>query len=748
MRPLLRALALVAVMSTAALAQSVSERQQIENVAAFARLYGAARYFYPSDAAAALDWDRLAILGVDRVRLARDRSALQSALREIFTPLGPGIEVAPTLATRKQDTLPDASLVGWRYRGAGMSAIQGPYTATRTNRVTASSTSPSAQAAILSRLVTPDDSLRGRAIRLRGQLRVTQSGSAGWVGFWLRVDRPDRQMGFFDNMSSHPARDSVWREYSIEGTIASDATAIAFGALAIGGNAGDVDAIELAVRSTSGEWIPLPLADAGFEDARAKEWMMMVDRHPIEFQRMTDGAVEGHRFLHLGPRPVVQTPTDLFEAPIAGAFADVDLGSGLKARVALALTDAEAKEQSAALQKLLGDVKSAPNPSGHDDETVRLADVVVAWNVFRHFYPYFDETRVDWDARLRPQLETAFRAQSELTSHLASLRTLVADAQDGHGSVSEPSMSRGRAMLPVQFRVIEKKLVVTASGTPDVHVGDVVAAIDGAKAMDREAAEAKLSSGSPQWRDARAASALGGCAFGKDVKLTLESAPAREIALPCTATRPTPEARPDSIVEIEPGTWYVDLTRVKTAELLAKRDELARAKGVVFDVRGYPTEAGAAILPYLIDSVDTENWMHVAEIVGPFGQNDGWVGFTWHLRPAKPHIGGTRVFLTDGRAISYAESVMGYVGDMKLGTIIGATTAATNGNVAMFAVPSGFRIGFTGMRVTRHDGKTPYHMVGTTPDIPLAPTIAGLRAGKDELLQRAISVVRDSKPVL
>jgi hypothetical protein len=90
---------------------------------------------------------------------------------------------------------------------------------------------------------------------------------------------------------------------------------------------------------------------------------------------------------------------------------------------------------------------------------------------------------------------------------------------------------------------------------------------------------------------------------------------------------------------------------------------------------------------------------------------------------------------------------MGYVGDFKLGTIIGGTTAATNGNVAMFTVPSGFRIGFTGMRVTRHDGASQYHMVGVPPDIPLAPTIAGLRAGKDELLTRALSVIRDSKPV-
>jgi hypothetical protein len=38
--------------------------------------------------------------------------------------------------------------------------------------------------------------------------------------------------------------------------------------------------------------------------------------------------------------------------------------------------------------------------SGRSEMDVRLADVVVAWNVFRHFYPYWTEAQVDWDGRL------------------------------------------------------------------------------------------------------------------------------------------------------------------------------------------------------------------------------------------------------------------------------------------------------------------------------------------------------------
>jgi C-terminal processing protease CtpA/Prc len=108
--------------------------------------------------------------------------------------------------------------------------------------------------------------------------------------------------------------------------------------------------------------------------------------------------------------------------------------------------------------------------------------------------------------------------------------------------------------------------------------------------------------------------------------------------------------------------------------------------------------------------------MHIANIVGPFGRISGWQSFGWHLTPASPHLGGRRVFLTDARAISYSESVMGYVADLKLATIIGSATAGANGGAATFTVPSGYSTRFTGMRVTGHDGKAQHHLVGVKPE--------------------------------
>jgi hypothetical protein len=375
---------------------------------------------------------------------------------------------------------------------------------------------------------------------------------------------------------------------------------------------------------------------------------------------------------------------------------------------------------------------------------VRLADVVVAWNVFRHFYPYFTETGVDWDSRLRPNLQIAQRADSGRAAHRNVLRALVADARDGHGRVNDPSVARGTS--PIQLRLVDGKPVVIASAEPEVRVGAVVTTINGASAIDRAAVEARLASGSNQWKNWRAMQEIIDCRPGSSVRLSLEYPlrPVSTVEIKCAATRPPREQRPDSIKELEAGIWYVDVTRTQMAAITPILPKLASARGVIFDLRGYPTDAGIGVLPYLIAQPESARWMHVAWITRHFGEVAGWDRIGWNLKPLEPRIAAHRVWLTDGRAISYAESVMGYVRDEKLGTIIGGNTAGTNGNVASFDVPGGFSVVFTGMRVTRHDGQSPFHIEGVKPDIAIEPTLMGLRAGRDEVLDRALAHLRSA----
>jgi C-terminal processing protease CtpA/Prc len=71
---------------------------------------------------------------------------------------------------------------------------------------------------------------------------------------------------------------------------------------------------------------------------------------------------------------------------------------------------------------------------------------------------------------------------------------------------------------------------------------------------------------------------------------------------------------------------------------------------------------------------------------------------------------------------------------------VGSPSAGTNGDVQTFYTPSGFRIAFTGLSVTRHDGVTPFHLQGVTPDVAISPTLEDIRAGRDVVLEQAMKL--------
>lgn len=77
---------------------------------------------------------------------------------------------------------------------------------------------------------------RGKVVRLRGCLRVNAATAADRAQLWMRVDRPNKQRGFFDNVNDRPVRDAAWASYDIVGDVAADAESIYFGLIVIGGS--------------------------------------------------------------------------------------------------------------------------------------------------------------------------------------------------------------------------------------------------------------------------------------------------------------------------------------------------------------------------------------------------------------------------------------------------------------------------------------------------------------------------------
>jgi C-terminal processing protease CtpA/Prc len=433
------------------------------------------------------------------------------------------------------------------------------------------------------------------------------------------------------------------------------------------------------------------------------------------------------------------------EPPDPAKPLEADLGGGVSCRVPLALY-ADARGTYPAAKVAPAANRPGPArlfPTGNDRAT-RLAAVALAWNVFQHFYPYFDVVKTDWPEALRRALRAAATDRDE-QAFLNTLRRLTAALHDGHGRVTLRGFRYQETYRPaLQWDWVEDRLVVLAGSTGGLKPGDVVAKIDGLPTAAALAAQEELvSSSTSQYRRFIALQELALGARGSVLTLEVRSAEGKTRTVKLPRTVPFDEyqeKRPDKIAELKKGTLYVDLDRITEEEFRQAVPKLAKATGIIFDLRGYPRRSGLAAINHLIDKpVNSGRW-HIPIVTHPDRKNMQFAFSDWKVFPQPPRFKARVAFVTDGRAISAAETFLGIIEKHRLADIVGAPTAGTNGNINPFTVPGGYRITWTGMKVLKQDGAR-HHGVGVLPTVTARRTLRGVAAGRDEQLERAIELV-------
>ena len=343
------------------------------------------------------------------------------------------------------------------------------------------------------------------------------------------------------------------------------------------------------------------------------------------------------------------------------------------------------------------------------------------------------------------------------TDFFKTVERLVASLQDGHGGVLltnrlPPShYALKYASPPVSFDWVGDSIVVTAidQDVDDrLKVGDEITEIEGRSIEANIASfQDRISAASAGQRRLATLTRLitgpKGSTFS--FKARSQTAEEKEISLARTANASTlsslREPRPEQGAEVAAGVLYMDLTR-KSGMREFKRllPSLANSDGIVFDVRGYAGFEYRNVISYLIDEpVNSPQW-NMPLIVRPDRRDMEFTISHWKVKPKAPRLTQNIAFITDKRAISASETLLGIVEHYKLGEIVGEPTAGTNGDVNPFTVPCGFTITWTGLRVLKHDGSQ-HHGVGIQPTIPVSRTIEGIAAGKDEFLERAVDVL-------
>lgn len=387
----------------------------------------------------------------------------------------------------------------------------------------------------------------------------------------------------------------------------------------------------------------------------------------------------------------------------------------------------------------------------------RLLALFRFWNAIHHFFPYKHLLDRSWDDVLLDHLPH-FAREGDAEDYALCVSRLAAETCDTHAFVNAAALRRylGTHGPPVYVREIQGESVVThlldlraaggsrpAGDTGDIAVGDVVVAVDGEPAVARRARLAPLLAAStPQalrWRLDRVL--LTGAEDSPTILTVRGAAGAvRDVTLARSVPWPQRPRRTLPVFGVLPeGVGYVDLERLTVPQVDEAFDLVRDTPALIFDLRGYPNGTAWPIAPRLTATEVVTARFRTVELHRPDVERRGERHDHQTAAPSpKWRYAGRVAVLINEEAISQSEHTCLFLEAAADVTFIGSPTNGANGNVTNVVLPGGVSVGFSGMEVTHADGRQ-LQRLGIQPHIRVEPTIAGVRAGRDEELEAAIA---------
>ncbi len=747
-------IALSLLLGTPLHAQEVPDSISIPRLAAVGRLYNAIRFFHPYLGYQGIAWDAAVAEALPRIRVAESRDDYRAALDGMLTILDdPATRVLDSLDTAVAGPVGQEDPLATRWMGDSVLVIRfrppaNPDFEGLTARLRALDT-----LALVARAVIFD-------------LRAPAGAEAGGVADFLLGESGLSRALLPLSVAAPSERTRIHEGYAADEAGASASSIyhagwqLPIGAVVPGGDSvgarpviflvnpgSDLPALALAARE-AGTGRVIGEGDASRGVGATTVRMPMGEGLTVQLRTGELISAEG-----------TIVPTVDTVVPVATGAWDPALDLAIEWATSPALPR---------LNHLPLPVSISPGTEPPDDDPFpslgqRLVGLYRVWGAIDYFHAYRELYTDDWGAQLSATIPWIIHARDSVDYALA-IAGMVSHIRDSHGFVRAPGLRSyfGNAPLPFAARVIEGRPLVTRLAADSlgagVRPGDEIVRIDGESMTERMRRAARFISASNE--DAGRRDALNAALRGPDssvATLQLRGADGGlrtlRIARRMAYWPLLQDQRTGPILQLLPGRiGYADLDRLSGEMVDSMFRMFADTRGIIFDMRGYPKGTAWLIAPRLTDRTHVAAAQFIEPIArSPRGargtgsdESDEAIArrFTQYLPgPEAPTYRGWTVMLIDERTQSQAEHTGLFLEAANRTRFIGSRTAGTNGDVTNVSLPGHITVWFTGLAVRHADGR-PLQQVGLTPDIPVRATIRGVRAGRDEVLERALAYLR------
>lgn len=361
----------------------------------------------------------------------------------------------------------------------------------------------------------------------------------------------------------------------------------------------------------------------------------------------------------------------------------------------------------------------------------------------------------DWNKKLREYIPLFINAKDELSYELTAIQ-LIGDIQDTHanlwGGADKIDKWKGSNYSPLHLRFIQNQLVVTdyyneeLKSEAELKIGDVITKING------RAIEEIVKEKSKYYPASNVPTRL------RDMSANLLRSNAKEVEIEFKSYNSETQAKTlklypkdslniyswyrknedKSYKMLDDNIGYITLQTIKQGDINKIKYEFSKTKGIIIDIRNYPS----TFVPFSLGSYFVSVPTPFVKFTNGNVNNPGEFKFTNNIdipRQGQAYK-GKLVVLVNELSQSQAEyTAMAFRAGNNT-TIIGSTTAGADGNVSTIMLPGGLRTMISGIGVYYPNGKETQR-VGIIPDVEVKPTIQGIRQGKDELLEKAIEII-------
>jgi C-terminal processing protease CtpA/Prc len=393
----------------------------------------------------------------------------------------------------------------------------------------------------------------------------------------------------------------------------------------------------------------------------------------------------------------------------------------------------------------------------YPDEGFRLLSLYRYWNIIQYYFPYKNLIEEDWKNVLEEFIPKYIAAKDETEYTLAVLE-LIGRVHDTHANVWGGNQVLnnhfGLRYAAAEITFIEGKPVVTGfydenfGKETGLEIGDIISVINKQPVEEILAEQLKYAPASnypTKLRDIapnllRTNDSIINIEFIRNG--IIESKTLKTFSYEKINVYGKYKVSDTCFKLINKDIAYINNGSLKKEYLPEIWKEIQNTKGLIIDIRNYPSDFPL----YKLSCYLMPNKIPFVKFTKGSIATPGLFTFTKPLysgKKNKNYYQGKVIILINEITQSSAEfHTMAYRVNPN-SIVVGSTTAGADGNVSRFDLPGGIITMISGIGVYYPDGLETQR-IGIVPDIEIKPTIQGIKEGRDELLEKAISLINEN----